>query len=106
MQKMNFREYWDAVGTENIHKIVAEVGSSIRYFRAMRYGIKRPGRDQALRILEAARKHTAPYEPNLELLLAGVPRSGANPAKPIEASSSFKRARKRLLGNGSAAATK
>lgn len=96
-RKLNFREYWDAVGTENIQKIVNELGSSLRYFRALRYGIKKPGREQALKILEAARKHTAPFEPDLELLLAGVPRAGANPARTIAPSAAFVKERAKIL---------
>jgi len=93
---MNFRQWWDAVGTANVQKVVDEVGSSIRYFRHLRYGIKRPGREFSLRILAAARKHTAPFEPDLELMLQGVPRAGKNPAKPIEAEERFIRARRRF----------
>ena len=93
---MNLREYWDAVGTENMEKIVNELGSSIKYFRLMRYGIKRPSGAQALRIIELARKHTAPYEPDLEQLLIGVPRAGKNPAKPLPPSREFVRARNRM----------
>lgn len=97
---MNLREYWDAVGTENIEKIVNELGSSIQYFRMMRYGIKKPGGAQALRIVELARKHTAPYEPDLALLLAGVPRAGHNPARQLPPANDYLRARKRLLAKG------
>lgn len=94
---MNLREYWDAVGTENILKIVDELGSSLKYFRMMRYGIKKPSGAQALRIIELARKHTAPYEPDLELLLSGVPRAGTNPIRQLPPATEFLRARKRLL---------
>jgi hypothetical protein len=94
---LNFREYWDAVGTENVEKIITELGSSLKYFRLMRYGIKKPGGPQALRIIEAARRHTAPYEPDLELLLAGVPRAGHNPARQLPPATEYVRARKRLL---------
>lgn len=97
---LNFREYWDLVGTENIKLIVADLGSSLQYFRMLRYGIKRPGREQALKILDAARRHTAPFEPNLELLLAGVPRTGRNPAAELPPATEFIRARKRLLSKG------
>lgn len=96
-KKLNLREYWDAVGTQNIEKIVTDLGSSMGYFRMLRYGIKKPGAPQALRIVEAARKHTAPYEPDLELLLIGVPRAGRNPAQPVPPSPEFVRARKRLV---------
>ena len=94
---MNLREYWDAVGTENIEKIISELGSSLKYFRLMRYGIKRPSGAQALRIIELARKHTAPYEPDLELLITGVPRAGRNPAGRLQPTSEFIKARKRLV---------
>lgn len=96
-KQLNLREYWDAVGTENMEKIIQDLGSSLKYFRMMRYGIKKPGGPQALRIIEAARKHTAPFEPSLELLLAGVPRAGRNPAKQLAPTGDFLRARKRLL---------
>lgn len=94
---LNFREYWDAVGTANMSKIVDEVGSSLKYFRMLRYGIKKPGAAQAMRIVQAARKITAPYEPDLELLLAGVPRAGRNPAKQLPPATEFVRARNRLM---------
>jgi hypothetical protein len=94
---MNFREYWDAVGTENVEKIISDVGSSLKYFRMLRYGIKKPGAAHALRIIESARRHTAPFEPDLELLLAGVPRAGTNPVKPLPPATDYLRARKRLL---------
>ena len=96
-EPMNFREWWDAVGTENVRKIVEDLGSSMPYFRLLRYGIKRPGSAQALRIIEAARVHTAPFEPDLELLLRGVQRAGKDPAKTIPPSESFVRARRRAL---------
>lgn len=94
---LNFREYWDAVGTENVAKIVDELGSSIKYFRMIRYGIKKPSGPQALRIIELARKHTAPYEPDLALLLTGVPRVGQNPIRQLPPATEFIRARRRLL---------
>ena len=94
---LNLREYWDAVGTDNIVKIVDELGSSLKYFRMLRYGIKKPSGAQALRIIELARKHTAPYEPDLELLLTGVPRAGTNPIKRLPPATEFVRARRRLL---------
>lgn len=94
---LNLRDYWDAVGTQNMEKIITDLGSSLKYFRMLRYGIKKPGGPQALRIIESARRHTAPYEPDLELLLAGVPRAGHNPAKRITPATEFVRARNRLL---------
>jgi len=96
-EPMNFRQWWDAVGTENVRRIVDDLGSSMPYFRLLRYGIKRPGSAQALRIIESARRHTAPFEPDLELLLRGVPRAGKDPAKPIPPSETFVRARRRAI---------
>lgn len=93
---LNFREWWDTVGTENVRKIVEDLGSSMPYFRLLRYGLKKPGSAQALRIIESARRHTAPFEPDLELLLRGVPRAGKEPSKPIPPSDRFVRARKRI----------
>ena len=92
---MNLRQYWDAVGTKNIHKVIAECGSSLSYFRMYRYGIKKPGRARALEILAAARKITPPYEPDLELMLAGVPRAGKNPVAEIMPDPAFIRANMR-----------
>lgn len=92
---LNLREYWDEVGTENVLKIVADLGTSVAYFRMLRYGIKKPGRERALQIMESARNHTPTCVPDLELLLAGVPRAGKNPATTIEPSPRFLRSQKR-----------
>jgi hypothetical protein len=103
-KKLNLREYWDAVGTENMQKIINDVGSSMAYFRMLRYGVKRPGSDMALTIIESARKHTPTYEPDLELLLRGVPRAGSNPVRQLPPSPEFLRAQKRLANKEPAAA--
>ena len=72
---MNFREYWDHVGTDNIELVCAEVKSSMRYFRMIRYGIKIPGKIGARKIIDAANKITPGAAPDLAKLLEGVPRA-------------------------------
>ena len=103
-KSLNFREYWDAVGTENIQRIADDLGSSIKYFRMFRYGIKKPGAPMALRIIYAARCHTAPYEPDLELLLAGVPRANGKATPTIPPAAEYLRARRRVAKKAGAAA--
>lgn len=75
-KKLNLREYWEAIGTENMMKIIAEVGSSFGYFRALKYGPKRPSATMALRIIEAANRLTPGWAPDLELMVRGVPAPG------------------------------
>lgn len=98
MKKLNFRQYWDAVGTENIKDIVAEVESSMNYFRMIRYGNAKPGSKLALKIIDAARKYTAPYEPDLELMVIGVPKSsGKRGGRTIPPTRDFISARNSLM---------
>lgn len=73
-KKLNLREYWDEVGTENMMKIIKGCKSSLRYFRAMRYGLKRCSEERAEKIVALAKKHTPGFAPDVELLIAGVPR--------------------------------
>lgn len=75
-QPMNLREYWDHVGTANMMKIIEEVGSSYLHFRGLKYGMKRPSATMALAIIDAAKKHTPGWQPDLELLVRGVPAPG------------------------------
>lgn len=94
--KLNLRQYWDEVGTENIEKIIdglrkddPECKASMAYFRLLRYGIKKPSTAYALRIIDLARQITPGFEPDLELLVRGVPRSksgkgGAHRIQPSE----------------------
>ena len=82
-KKLNLREYWDAIGTSNMMKIIEEVGSSHGYFRGLKYGPKRPSATMALRIIEAAHKHTPGWAPDLELMVRGVPAPGTKRAGRI-----------------------
>jgi hypothetical protein len=95
-EPVNFRQWWDQVGTDNVQKVVLHTGSSFDYFKLLRYGIKKPGRDLALRIIEAARRVEPSCLPDLELLLRGVPRAGTgSAAKKIAPAPSVRRAMKR-----------
>jgi hypothetical protein len=71
-QRMTLKQYWDHVGTQNIVKVIERVGSSLPYFRAMRYGQKPASVGYALRVIEAARKVTPGWEPDLDKLTEPV----------------------------------
>lgn len=73
--KLNLREYWNEVGTENVRKIIDRLESSMAYARLLKYGLKKPGHGFALRFIDAARELTPGWEPNLELMLRGVPKA-------------------------------
>ena len=71
--KLTLREYWDHVGTANMMKVIDEVGSSFGHFRSLKYGIKRPGAIMAISIIEAAKKITPGWAPDLEAMVRGAP---------------------------------
>ena len=101
---LNLREYWDTVGTENVKKIIFALDSSMPYARLLKYGIKKPGHVYALRFIDVAREVTPGFEPDLELLLRGVPRAGSSSGKLIPPSPEFLKAQ-RKLGSQAASAT-
>jgi len=72
-KRVNFRQWWDEVGTENAMKVADRV-TTRGYFKAFKYGMKKPGADMALAIIEAAREITPACVPDLELLIRGVPK--------------------------------
>jgi hypothetical protein len=74
-KRVNFRQWWDEVGTENAMKVADRV-TTRGYFKAFKYGMKKPGADMALAIIEAAREITPACVPDLELLIRGVPKAG------------------------------
>lgn len=86
---MNLREYWDCVGTENVRKIIYALGSSMPYARLLKYGIKKPGHVYALRFIDVARELTPGFEPDLELMLRGVPRANSGTGKMTPPSAEF-----------------
>lgn len=99
---MNLRQYWDFVGTENIRKIIFAIDSSMAYVRLMKYGLKRPGNIFALRFIDAAREITPGVEPDLEMMLRGVPRSGSGVSKLIQPSPEFLRQQSERQQSGAA----
>lgn len=72
---MDFRTYWNTVGTDNVEKVCNTVGSTMGYFKLLKCGAKKPSGDLAMRIVKAAGRHTPGFSPALELLIAGVPKS-------------------------------
>ena len=73
-EPMSFRVWWDHVGIENIERVIAELGSSLGYFRQLRYGTKAPSEQMARRIIAAAKAITPPFAPDLQLVLDGEPK--------------------------------
>lgn len=90
--KLNLRQWWDAVGTENVERVIDALGSSMGTFRLMRYGHKRPSGQTALRIIEKAELLTPACVPDLALLLRGVPKASKKVASKIPPSKSFVKA--------------
>ena len=86
---MDFRAYWNEVGTENVSSIIQSIGSSMSYARLIKYGLKKPGQGFALAFIDAARKITPGWEPNLELMLRGVPRANKASGRTIQPSPEF-----------------
>lgn len=67
---LTLREWWDHVGTENIERVVEDLGTSMNYMRRLRYSQNmRPSGRLALRIIDAARRITPGFEPSLLLML-------------------------------------
>ena len=85
---MNFREWWDAVGTDMVKMVCEEAGCSMNYVRQFRVGVKSPGKVTAMKLRDAARSMTPGWEPDLELMLLGVPPSGTGSLK-IKPSKAF-----------------
>lgn len=79
---MNFRQWWDEVGTTNVEKVAANIGSSMAYFRRMKYGDRKPSIEYAEKIISAAKRVTPGFEPDLRLLLKGVPKAERLPGAP------------------------
>ena len=97
---LNLREYWDCVGTENVRQIIFNIDSSMAYARLIKYGMKKPGNGFALAFIDAARAITPGFEPDLELMLRGVPRSGLAGGKTIPPSPEFLAAQVARQGSG------
>ena len=76
MKRMNFKDWWNFVGTKKVTEVLEVAGCRLAYARQFRIGMKSPGRETAIAIIDAARRVTPGWEPDLELMLRGVPRSG------------------------------
>ena len=93
---MNLRAWWDAVGTANVQLVIDDVGSSMAYFRLLKYGLKKPGATMSMKIIDAARRITPGFEPDLELLLRGAPKNPSpTTGRLLPPSPEFVRAQKR-----------
>ena len=86
-------DYWHVVGTDNVASVLKAAKVELKYARQIKTGLKRPGGKTALALLDAARKVTPGYEPNLELMIRGASRVGQR-ARKIMASPEFKAVRK------------
>lgn len=71
-QPLSFRQWWDHVGTENAIRVAEELGTSLAYFRFIRYGLKRCSEPRALAIMEAAHRLTPGFVPDFLLLTEPV----------------------------------
>lgn len=86
---MNFRQWWDKVGTASVQVIADELGTTISYLRQLRYGSKKPSGQYAERIISLAEKHTPGFVPDLRLMIKGVPRANAGSDRTIAPSPEF-----------------
>ena len=83
-QPYDLASYWNIVGTDNIKLVIAEVQSSIPYFRVIKIGRKNISPVMAERIIAAARKHTPGFEPDFEMMVRPKPKYQPNPARGVK----------------------
>jgi len=95
MNTLNFRDYWDVIGTDEMMKVLARAGCKLQYARQFRIGVKIPGRVTAMSILDAARQETPGWEPDLELMLRGVDRA-IIPGSKIRPSKEFLKTKRKV----------
>lgn len=93
-RKMNFREWWDDVGTVNVRDLIDHLQSSMTYARMLRAGQKRMGLDRARSVIAWAEQNTPGFVPDLELLMMGVPRAEEPRSMLIQPSAAFLRAQR------------
>lgn len=79
LKNLSLRAWWDEVGTDNVKKLAAELDISISYMRLLRYRLKRSSPDRAFAIIEAAKRLTPGFVPDLEQLIAPLPNKTPNP---------------------------
>ena len=92
---LSFDAYWHCIGTDRMLEVLDAAGVELKYARQIKTGLKTPGRSTALLLLDAARKLTPGYVPDLELMLRGVPRDKAKPRKIAPSAAFLAAARRR-----------
>jgi hypothetical protein len=88
---LDIATYWNTVGTDNIEKIIASIGSSIQYFRMVKIGRKGISPGRAEQIIAAARVHTPGFEPDFELMVRPRPphKASVTKGRKIQPSAEF-----------------
>lgn len=94
MRKLNFKDYWDTVGTSNMAHVLKLSAVKMKYAHQIRCGAKIPGEDLCLRVIAAAAKVTPGFAPDLGLMRRGVEPTGRRSLK-IQPSAAFVRASRR-----------
>lgn len=95
--KLTFAAYWHAIGSDNAALVATAAGVKAKYAQQIKLALKTPGKDTALALIDAARKLTPGWEPDLELMLRQERREPTRRRK-IEPSAAFLRsaAKKKL----------
>ena len=76
IKRLNFKDWWDHVGTVNVLAVLAHAKVKLPYARQMRYGAKVPGEFTARRLILAAITITPGWVPDYSLMRSGVEASG------------------------------
>jgi hypothetical protein len=98
---LSFREYWEAVGTKNVEKVMKRAHSSMPVAKAIKYGSKCAHPDGlGARIVAAAEQITPGWAPDLKLLSEFAPRG---PGRVTPPSPEFLASRKVATAKRSAA---
>lgn len=72
-EALSVREWWHHVGTDNLLKVVKEMGTSLAYMRQIAYRCKLPSYRFAKAMIAAAQRHTPGFAPDLERMLEPIP---------------------------------
>ena len=87
---MSLRTWWDEVGTANALNVAEAAACTESYFRVLKYSLKRPGYDLALRIIEAAHRLTPGFVPDLAVLMLPVAVASAKADKSLPSAAFMK----------------
>lgn len=69
---LDFASYWNTVGTDNVAKIIETLGSSMRYFHAVKNRRKAISPKRAQQIIDAANLHTPGFAPDFTLMVLPI----------------------------------